>query len=510
MIEHSVRIHDRHQAEIKLDYRMNGAGARCSYEVALYFFVPPSLGLNPRTFGKREFFADLIDRVRIKTPSVILRNILDPERGPFRPLEGAMRRLVDRKGPAPREEYEHHLKMFCCIFKSALRDHVHLIDARSKRQDVIDLVEQFVLTVGVIPARFRELRHILNVPTVEAKAFARYQFADEFLSIALESYACEMAQKLARFEGPDIDDLRKRLLAIVRGEVQYRQENGYASILDERSDNEILVFRRSVLKKFVESALFLTTRARREGKLTEQALFAFAAGCSMVFATAVAFLVQQRFGNLTLPLFVALVASYMLKDRLKEWLRVAFDSKVRRRFADRRLLIYGTTGKRPIGVCRETFDFLTDQRLPPSIAKLRNRDHLTEIENGWLGETVFRYRKHIQMVPNWLERLTETYPVDGLNNIMRLSFSRYLPRMDDPRKPLWVSDGETVREVDGERVYHINLILECAQNDEVEYGRFRVVLNKDGIKRIETVRAETVVVSHGGPRPGLLDEDSPY
>ena len=37
----------------------------------------------------------------------------------------------------------------------------------------------------------------------------------------------------------------------------------------------------------------------------------------MIFATGIAFAFQQKYGNFTIPLFVALVISYMLKDRIK-------------------------------------------------------------------------------------------------------------------------------------------------------------------------------------------------
>ena len=485
MLEQSVRVHDRYQIEIKLDYRIDRFDTPTSHDVAVYFFVPASLGIGPKTYARQDFYGDLLSHIRIKTPSIPLQGIVDGAGSPLTKLRSAVTKLAERPTPQAIADFEYHLKMSCCIIKSALRDHVHAVRTRRSAADVNTLVEQFCRQARSVCEGLRGLRSSLNAPTIDAKTFARYLFGDEFVSLTVEWYAYQLLESLLAAHGEAYEQHKPDLLSLVQDEIGYRKESAYPSVPQAAADNEVLVFRKSVLKKYVENVLFLAVRSRREGTVAEQTAFAVAAGLSMVFATTIAFLFQRRYGNLTFAFFVALVISYMLKDRLKDALRAFFDLKLRRFFFDRRLSIFGRSSDSKdedrIGVCRESVEFVRESELPSAIWKLRDRDHITEVENGWIGERVILYRKRMKLYPGWFRRIQDRHPVEGLNDIIRVNFSRYLQRMDNPRKPLWLSDG---------RVYHINLILEYGAGSSLELSRFRVVLNKDGIKRVEPVVAE--------------------
>lgn len=83
------------------------------------------------------------------------------------------------------------------------------------------------------------------------------------------------------------------LSAMIQEEVSYRRGRGYPSLVDERHENETLVFRLSVLKKFMGSVLDLTVKKREEDRGLEQVLLAMGAGVAMLFATGVAFYYQS-------------------------------------------------------------------------------------------------------------------------------------------------------------------------------------------------------------------------
>lgn len=504
MIEQSVRIHDRHQVEIKLAYRLGDFEKSKSYDISLFFFLPASLGITPATYSKRDFFNDLIGHVRIKTPAVLLRDMGSGPGSPLKRLEASLTALAQRVDKRAELDCERQLKMFCCILKSALRDHVAALADRSIATDQKDMAEQFLSGIAQATQGFRALRGILNVPAVRKESFSKYLFADEFISLVVESYAYEMLEVLRTKGNGAFETYKPRLLELVGNEITYRTANGYPSVPDAASDNEILVFRKSVLKKYVESVLFLGTRAKREGTLTEQTIFAIAAGLSMVFATGVAFFAQLRYGNMTFPLFVALVISYMLKDRIKELLRKFLNTKIRRFFSDRQQQIFSdASASERIGTCRESFDFARENLLPTAVWRLRSRDHLTEIENGWVGETIILYRKRITLLPDWFRRAQAEYRIEGINEILRLKIFEFLARMDEPKKALWYRNGSEYREIAGQRVYHINLVSRCRTAESIDERRFRIVLTKEGIKRIESVNAEHMTIGPVKPDDGL-------
>jgi hypothetical protein len=119
----------------------------------------------------------------------------------------------------------------------------------------------------------------------------------------------------------------------------------------------------------------------------------------MIFATVIAFFTQKSYGNLSFPFFIALVVSYMLKDRIKEILRIYFSGKLGRILYNYKTYLR-TKSHGEIGWCKELFCFQNEPEVPEEIIKLRNKDHITDIENDWMGEQVILYKKLIKLYTN--------------------------------------------------------------------------------------------------------------
>ena len=96
MFEQSVRTHDRHQFELKLAYTLDDVKEAKSHDLTLYFFLPKSLGVGPSTYAKRDFFNDLIAYLRLKTPAVLLRELVKGPSGPLQMVEASMASLARR------------------------------------------------------------------------------------------------------------------------------------------------------------------------------------------------------------------------------------------------------------------------------------------------------------------------------------------------------------------------------------------------------------------------------
>jgi hypothetical protein len=188
-----------------------------------------------------------------------------------------------------------------------------------------------------------------------------------------------------------------------------------------------------------------------------------------------------------LPFFVTLVVSYIFKDRIKDLLRYHLSRKMTRFLFDHKIRVHDVAGK-IVGVCRESFGFVKGRKLPAEVLELRNRDHITEIENGWVGEDILLYRKRIRLHPGRVRRIFSEYEVAGVNDIMRFNVQEFLRRMDDPKKELFVMDDEGYHRIRGDRVYHLNMIVRMTMAGRSLQMRYRVVLNREGIKRIEHVQ----------------------
>lgn len=486
MIKETVQIHDKYQFELKLRYTLAPDQKATAYDIDTYIFLPHSLGINRHTYKHDDFYNDIQAYLRLKTPTVLLRDLAASADNPFGRLRRSFEQLIAQPHKTTMANYEYQIKMFCCIFKSAIRDHVDFIAHQHTSRDIEDLLAQYIESVAEITRKYRELRSFINVPTITAPLFARYTFGDEYLSLLVETYTYKLLDFLQKQNLTNKDLYHQQLLASINRELAYRKANRYPTIPDAHSDNEGLIFRTSVLKKYMGSVLFLNILVKDEGGLLEQIIFALAAGIAMLFATAIAFFSQHAFGNFSLPLFMALVLSYMFKDRLKELTRLYLWSRIQQALFDHKLQIY-SSAKEKIGWCKEGFTFIKERKIPPKIMQIRNRDHFTEIENDWLGEHTILYRKRIKIFRDKFKRGYQDWPVESINDIMRLNVLRFLSKMDNPKRSVYVCDGQNYHKVPGNRVYHLNMIIKYALKDKMLWKRFRIVLSRNGIKRIEEV-----------------------
>src|SRR5262249_37449670 len=157
---------------------------------------------------------------------------------------------------------------------------------------------------------------------------------------------------------------RKGVCAMLLAERKHRQGAGYASVLRPNGSHDHYVYRRGLLKKFVSSVLFLEISKEKEGQRVGDAIAATAAGGAMLVATALSIMSQRYYGVNSLPFVLAIVASYMLKDRIKDWLKLYFSSKMTHWLADYDVRIRDPETGVVLGNCREAFAFIDPTKVP--------------------------------------------------------------------------------------------------------------------------------------------------
>ena len=205
----------------------------------------------------------------------------------------------------------------------------------------------------------------------------------------------------------------------------------------------------------------------------------------MIFATTIAFTFQTKFGNLTIPLFIALVFSYMLKDRIKDLGRFYFAHRLKSKYFDNRTDI--AINQIKIGWMKEAFDFIDQSKAPKKVTQIRDRTPILEANNRYAQETTILYRKLYQ-IDRALMDLNSEYRVSGINEILRFNLWSYMQKMDDPYVPLYVLDKTNqYKEINGSKIYYLNFIMQFKYNGTIFYKRFRVIFNRSGIKEIEEI-----------------------
>ena len=483
MIEDQVKIHDKFSVEIKLGFNARRKPAVSDFAVNTWIFVPNSLDINRSTYEKSDFYRDLKSNIRLITPVYLLRDIARRDVEPFVLLEKSFADLASNPTRTKTAAYEYHIRMFVSIVKSALRNEIQHIQANGNDADFQFLIQELTGNIETIGANYRNLRRIINVPTVSRELMNYYHFGDEFLSNLFEQHAFKLLDGLGKSGQPD-ESTRLSLLELINTEVKYKREKGFPVVEKNSTDrNRELVFRLSLLKKYAENELFLNTNQRRDGIWIEQVYLSIAAGLSMIFATAVAFSFQQKYGNFTMPFFVALVVSYMLKDRIKEVTRYYFAHKLGRRFFDHRTDI--SLSEHRIGWSKESMVFTPEYKIPREVIKIRNRSAILEAENRNNREQIILYRKLVRLNRQSLNECSQ-YPTGGMNDIISFNVSNFIQKMDNPVVPLYApGENGKIEIIKGEKMYYINLIMQLKSEDQSEYKRYRIVLNRKGIREIE-------------------------
>ncbi len=496
-IQQAIKPHDKYQIEIKLDYEVLD-DAETQYRIATYFFIPQTLGISAGTYSKSEFYGDVQNYIRLKTPILNLRDIIEYGQSPLCHIE----QIVERNDWAHREEIDAQLitnfKLLSAILKSAIRDHFLLIEERITESvpgskihwNIQNLVELYLSGTEEISRRYRDLYRVFNLPNVKAAVFTAYTLTDESISILIEEGLVEMFQIVSQYLKKETQQMfLEQFNQRAKAETKYRRSRGYDSVLDGDSENEAYTYHISVLKKYAASVLHLSTAVRREGRGLEQLLFALAAGLSMIFATLIAFYSQNQFGNFTFPFFIALVLAYMLKDRIKELGRYLFATQLQTRLYDRRIDIRTQNGKHKLGVLREKMTFVQESDVPKPVLRARNKDLFSELDNDGRGETIICYTKDIVLYRKAFERVfANAAQITGLNDIIRYDIRPFLRKMAEPvyERP-YLKDGQ-LQMAECHKVYHVHLVSRYRAlhpQKQKLHRHVRLVLNQEGIKRID-------------------------
>jgi hypothetical protein len=277
---------------------------------------------------------------------------------------------------------------------------------------------------------------------------------------------------------------RESLVELMRSEKNYKISQKYEILEPEEAEsNRQLVFRYGLLKKYVESDLYIKLNKKRDGVAIEQIYYSLAAGLAMIFATAVAWFAQLKYGNITGPLFIVLVVSYMLKDRIKDLMRYYFAHRLGNKYFDNRAEVRIKGHK--VGVVKEGVDFISESKTPREVMDIRGRSSLVEAENRIFEEKILLYRKRI-VINNAELGAVNDYPVKGINEILRFHMHRFIQKMDNPEVPVSTLDTDgNVTTLRVQKIYYINMVMQLVDGADISYRRFRVVMTRNGILKVE-------------------------
>lgn len=511
-IDSANTIHDSLQFQCRYDYDLHRTGQEKSKDLSLdlYFFIPRSMGINSDSYERRQFFSDLTNYLRIKTP-------FQPDWYSIDPLELTLHYseiYLDSSTSTSRRKtlsqaVEKEVKLFGCFLNTLLKE--LKIKLRSRKQFSInpeDVAKEVIkdaqdIQFRLINFRNRYLSRILSHGSLYHESVRKcFHLINEYLSYRLEENFIYIIEDLQ----DEFKEYSKSIRVLLNGEINCRKRHLYGvRASSKRSVAESLHYRLGLLKKYVSSVLYLKSKSIKKDSKVRNVIAATGAALAASFA---AMTEAQRYQILQGPqasfrlgiVFVVGVVGYVLKDRIKDMSKEYFNNKLKKFLPDRDFELKlpfvssdDTVKEYTIGVCQEYMTYQKKENLPPEIQYLRQLDRRDELEPERLEE-VIQYSKNIEV--NLGKRPDSIAHVSQIKDIIRFDVSEMLKKLSEPTKAwkFFTEDG-SIKSSEAPRVYHINIIaryklrlgFQTYKRHKIEYERFRLVLDKAGILRLETV-----------------------
>lgn len=544
-IKSTVTVHDRTQIEAVFDYFLwrrpkdSNLSRRLQYKVEAYFFYPRQFGIDPQSYPKERFYADVRPLIRFGEPRLSFKQMLGRRpsaRSPLISLQQYIAGLKNGRIESPVDQAIDEAQVFCCSFmgnvlrsidrkkKKLVRISNGDIPLRRKRGEqgnkillppespseaasrVIRRATRLLVKMDLIINEFRQILEEARAmgDTSAQLLVAEMQAIDEYLYYRLRDCVAlilNLASYASSLVPSEIEkNLKKTASDLIKSHEDYANQAGYMQV-DEDSSEELkerYLHRRGELKRRIWQVLFLQVRTTPLFKFQQQIGAMIAAGIAAFWAVVTQIIIIRRyittgdptdlFGITGLIFLIAAVFAYIVKDRIKEIGRSYFRGRLLGRLPDQSERIY--YADRSVGHIREATSFISPARLPPQIIEMRARACSVAGEGEESLDGVLVYTKNI--VLDGSLAILGRYRLKAVHDIVRMNIDAYLARLGEPKRLINLVDRDgNIKTASFPKVYYFDLALDysrigrdgTAETKAIDY--FRLVIDKSGLQRVE-------------------------
>jgi len=499
-----VYIRDKWQFALKSEFFPHTGRKKHQYIQEFYLFVPNSLQINRSTYSKNQFYLDETNLIRYKTPEFSFETLFDLSCA-FSPLARILFLCEQMDTPDRREELSSELKLLANIVRSTLRQSVKdlLAELNAKRAGKASSFElkakQLSADLKRLKALFKEAQHQYLRHWKDPLFYRQMIYTEEFINDAITHYVSGLLESLRYTHCEDISSIDQELSEILIAEQRLNDLLNSSEALKSGKiparEGEAIPYRTSLLNKFVLDVLHLATNRYSLDQRYQHFIGGLSAGIAMLLYFSFYIWLGNVFVINSFPFILLMVITYILKDRIKEWLRILSYQQASRWFPDFTTVIKSPDDKNDLGKLLEFVSFIDPSQLSQEIKNVRNAEFHTVLESFQRPESILFYKRIVEINPR---RKTQDARLFGLNIIFRFNIHRFLRKANDPIEAHLVIDPTThqLLNVRLPKVYHLNLIIRSTSLDPtkkdavVELKKLRLIIDKNGIKRIEQVSRE--------------------
>lgn len=492
-----IHVRDNLQFELESDYAPIPNAPHNVSSQEFYFFIPAALQINPQTYSKEQFYKDRTNLIRYKTPEFTFKELLDKSN-----IQSPMSRLQSLCSASQTASnvmtMQDELKLLGNVARSALRVSVrgliHFLDTPvrvSARERLEAASKIFCQEVTEFREAFSKL-HVEFLAHWSGEPMQTFAYVDEFISSSIDYYMIGFLEYLRASKMENTHPIDQQFCEIILKEQLHRQKYYQEpKIPTNAATEEKILYRKGLLNKYVLDALLLVLERKswveKYGNLTA----GLSAGIAMLVYVLLVFLNFPNVGFNSLPFLLFTVVIYVLKDRIKDSLKVLFQKRAVEWFSDYTTQVKSPNGERYFGRLKEFFSFVSVDGLPDDIVHVRGTQFDSELPLFKRPETVFYYKKEMELGSD--EQLVRSRR-HKLHNTFLFNIHLLLEKASNHQEMCLSLDADTVEicEVRLPKVYHVNIVMKNSYlmpnlQKRVDIKRFRIVLDKMGIKRVELV-----------------------
>lgn len=515
LFDSQIDLHDRQHFEIAFNYDVSpaatGSDGRAYFRVDAFYFLPTNLGVSALSYGKDDFFKDVLSYLRFKTPNLSSHTLADPlsSMSPLNILSFNLKKLVEQPEIDAKLERStiNEAKLLGAILIANWRDlrkqARELGQVLSRRHanpqaaaELMDDILNRLCGEHEVLLKFRGLRRAYsdNRASLSQRMLDALRLVDEYLTYRFDENMAKIHEAFLGVEHSLLGRFDERLQWLGMQESQYRREEGFIQLASDAPDAlELYTYRTGALKKYLAQVLYLNIHTVREVHRFRSVVAACGAALAAFWSTLGDRNVNvQLHGVSTSMLILIIVLVYILKDRIKEFFKEHVANQVQRVLPDQRLTIIDPMTARAIGTCRQTVRYEAKKKLPADIRRIRELSHSIDLDEE-REEEVLSYRHSVKLEAKTIHA-THMRRMH-VKHILRYSVANLLKRLSDPHVKVSRFNERSGRfEVMlAPKVYHVNVVFRVTKVgidgrlEEPVYHRVRVVLNKDGIERVESV-----------------------
>ncbi len=521
MIKSIVKVHDRTQLQVMFDYLLatDSILAKAKYQrykVDLFLFYPPQMHVTRQNYSKSLFYSDLRTLTRLQEPRWRFKQFLPMSvESPLYKIAALLQQPT--RTPQDVRKLIDHIRSYCCLYAGYL--------SRKKRQRQKWLRYQEGAPEGLgedgtcqlLGKGFSLLRALINmeqtalhVELLEAEVEAEFVVAVEYCFFLFQKMVASFYLE-TKFASPlqPPPPSTKKIRAYVRLCYWIALRRKFPLLTAGSTEEELELFanRQRSLKQRMEQPLYVKLETPRFFLFRKQLGSMVAAGAAATWTLVINLLIftQLRFtfqtlsfhnadgviGLSTLLILISFIFAYIMQDRIKEIGRSRFTQGVSGELPDHQERMWSGAGKDRVyvGFFTETCNFIRYDN-----SRIREIQKKRAVGSGGMGlhqESVLHYEREIALscaLPSQI-----SVPVMGLRDNIRLNMKQFLPKLDEPHyhTPYVGAQGE-VAVLRVPKNYQLDLVWVVSEvgvtpSGELQPQRKRLILNKEGLLRVEDV-----------------------